>query len=157
DIDLLVATSGAPALFKNLRSGTFQNVAADVGLRIEGRVLSVAAADVNKDDFPDFFFGRAGSPGVLASSDGRGRFSLRDAPAATKDADAAQFFDYDNDGLLDLFTVSTDGPHLFRQLADGWMDVTSRAWRTPSTDGFTASPRAVAVADFTGDEAADIL
>ena len=43
------------------------------------RVTAVAAGDVNKDDFPDFFFGRRNG-GVFALSDGRGRFSREPAP-----------------------------------------------------------------------------
>src|SRR5206468_2391604 len=99
EVDLLVVTNeGPPALFKNLRDGTFRDTAADVGLRIEGRLTSVAAADINKDDFPDFFFGRAGAPGVFALSDGHRRFKIAPAPPASADAIAAQFVDYDNDG-----------------------------------------------------------
>jgi Tfp pilus assembly protein PilF len=77
DIDLLVARrDGSPALLKNLRDGTFRDAAPDAGLRVEGRVTSIAVSDVNKDDLPDFFFGRAGAPGLFAMSDGRGRFTI---------------------------------------------------------------------------------
>ena len=63
DVDLLIARgTGAPALFKNLRDGTFTDIAGDVGLAALGaapaRITAVAAADVNKDGFTDFFFGR---------------------------------------------------------------------------------------------------
>ena len=161
EIDLLVVKrDGPPALLKNLRDGTFRDVAADVGLTIEGRVTAVAAADINKDDFPDFFFARAGAPGVFASSDGRGRFTIVAAPAATANAVAAQFFDYDNDGLLDLLTWSGEGPRLFRQLSDGWMDVTSRAF--PAQNARTESAidtaaRSLALADIDGDGDIDIV
>ena len=80
DVDLLIARdTGAPALFKNLRDGTFADIAGDVGLAALGvapaRITAVAAADVNKDGFTDFFFGRIGAASVLAASDGRGRFT----------------------------------------------------------------------------------
>src|SRR5213078_2665147 len=131
----------------------------ETGLRIEGRIISVAAADVNKDDFPDFFFGRAGAPGIFALSDGHGHFRSAPAPAASADAAAAQLLDYDNDGLLDLLTWSASGPHLLRNVGNGWTDVTARAFplsgdaRAPAL----ASPRALASADLDGDGGADLL
>ena len=159
EVDLLVVTNeGPPALFKNLRDGTFRDTAADVGLRIEGRLTSVAAADINKDDFPDFFFGRAGAPGVFALSDGHRRFKIAPAPPASADAIAAQFVDYDNDGLLDLLTWSARGPRLLRQVAGGWMDVTSRAFAGGGESGSrAASARAFVSADVDGDGGIDIV
>ena len=113
DVDLLIARdSGAPALFKNLRDGTFADVSAEVGLAELGnakvRITAVAAGDVNKDGFTDFFFARAGAPSVLAASDGRGRFAV--SPIDGLDgATAAQFIDLDNDGRLDLVAVAAGG------------------------------------------------
>ena len=88
DIDLLIVNADAPPLlFKNLRDGTFRNVAAEVGLqRVDGPVTSVAAGDINKDDYPDFFFGRADAPGLFAVSDGRGHFTVTAAPDASRSA-----------------------------------------------------------------------
>ena len=131
DVDLLVApvAFGTPALMRNMRDGTFQNVAAVVGLDAGElkSTKSVAAGDVNKDGFTDFFFGmgwcgtsRLNCPaGQFALSDGRGRFRVESGPDArpknAKDptayvsTEASQFLDYDNDGLLDLVSlVDTD-------------------------------------------------
>src|SRR5262249_61163798 len=72
DVDLLMAgPGGAPLLFRNMRDGTFKDVAASAGLSVAGDVSAIAAGDVNKDGYPDFFFGRADGPGTLALSDGR--------------------------------------------------------------------------------------
>ena len=82
DVDLLIANyDGTPSLFKNLRDGTFRDVAADVGLPDASATTSVAAGDVNKDGYTDFYFGRASERGVFALSDGRERFVTSDAPA----------------------------------------------------------------------------
>ncbi len=90
DVDLLVVHSDAPpALYRNLRDGTFRDVAAEVGLDFKGRACSAAAAgDVNKDGFTDFFFAcraedAANAPGLFALSDGKGRFNTRPAPPAS--------------------------------------------------------------------------
>ncbi len=128
DVDLLVVNYGsAPQLYRNMRDGSFRDVASDVGLALKDNYTSVAAGDVNKDEFTDFFFGRDDAPGQFAMSDGRGRFTILDGPPATKGAVAAQFIDYDNDGLLDLVTVSNDGLHVHRNVGEGWVDVTEKA------------------------------
>ncbi len=160
DVDLLIVRrDGPPALLKNVRDGTFRDVAIEAGLTIQGRVTSIAAADVNKDEFPDFFFSRAGAAGVFALSTGRGRFRIVDAPPRSADATAAQFLDYDNDGLVDLLTWSADGPHVFRNLGDTWADVTSRAF--PQAEGGRASgdvsARALVTADVDGDGDTDVV
>ena len=102
-----------------MSAGANSSVNDDATPSIQGRVASVAAADVNKDEFPDFFFSRAGGAGVFALSTGRGRFRLVEAPPRSAGATAAQFLDYDNDGLVDLLTWSADGPHLFRNAGGG--------------------------------------
>ena len=128
DVDLLVVVNNsAPKLFRNLRDGSFRDAATEAGLDQQGDFSSVAAGDVNKDEFTDFFFGSRSAGGVLAMSDGRGRFKLSPSPAGTKGALAAQFLDYDNDGLLDLVTVSADGLRVQRHTGDGWADVSERA------------------------------
>ncbi|HYY93130.1 MAG TPA: FG-GAP-like repeat-containing protein [Pyrinomonadaceae bacterium] len=156
DVDLLVASNvGTPALWRNMRDGTFRNVSAEVGLE-KGELVSetsVAAGDVNKDGFTDFYFGRGswgtfavnGPAGYFALSDGKGHFRLEPGPAtpsksrtlpfAGASTEASQFLDYDNDGLLDLLSVVTvghlDDPHLelrvWRNEGDGWEDVSDKA------------------------------
>jgi len=145
DVDLLVVRDdAAPQLFQNMRDGTFQDVAAPVGLATAGGFRCVAAADVNKDGFTDFFLGRSDGPGTLALSDGRGRFRLAPGPAGSEGAAAAQFLDYDNDGLLDLVVFTDRGPHLLRNLGRSWADVTATAF--PAS--LIGAPGALAGASF---------
>ncbi len=139
DVDLLVLRYDAPpALLKNLRDGTFRDVASEVGLVARGPFRSVAAGDVSKDGYVDFFLGGSG-PSWLALSDGRGSFGVVPAPEATAGAEAAQFVDYDNDGLLDLFVVTPQGPRLLRNLGSSWSDVSADAFadrvRTAALEG----------------------
>jgi Tfp pilus assembly protein PilF len=165
DVDLLVVGADAPpALWKNLRDGTFRNVAAEVGLGLKGGGLNaVAAGDANKDGFTDFYFGRASGAGEFAMSDGRGRFVVSPAPpAAGSEYMSAQFLDYDNDGLLDLVTVSRaekGGVRVLRNTGDGWADVSEKASRgvlAEAPDG-GALPVAMASGDLEGDGDVDLL
>jgi Tfp pilus assembly protein PilF len=157
DIDLLVvAHDGPPLLFQNRRDGTFRDVAADVGLAPIGSsgATAVAAGDINRDEYPDFFFGQA-KGGLLKLSDGRGRFTSAPAPAGA-DADvAAQLLDYDNDGLLDLLTWSASGAHLARN-AGTWQDASATAVPAAAADRARGpAPRGLAVADLDGDGSTD--
>ena len=160
DIDLLVVNrDGPPLLFQNRRDGTFRDAAADVGLAAAlgaGDITAVTAADVNQDEFPDFFFGRSGG-GVFALSDGRGRFSAAPAPDGARAALAAQFIDYDNDGLLDLLTWSEDGPHLSRNLGGRWTDVSASAMARASGGPAPSSPRSLVLADLDADGRPDLV
>ena len=160
DVDLLVVGSdGPPALWKNLRDGTFRNVAAEAGLGLKGGVVAVAAGDVNKDGFTDFYFGRADG-GDFAMSDGRGRFSLSPAPAGPATQTAAQFLDYDNDGLLDLLTVARaqNGGvvRVLRNTGDGWAEVSETASRALSAAATEAAGVSLGSGDGAGDGDTDV-
>jgi tetratricopeptide (TPR) repeat protein len=126
DIDLLMLPhAGLPRLFQNMRDGTFRDAAAAAGLPGTGQYLALAAGDVNKDGYQDFFFGRAGAAGAFIVSDGKGKFTVTSGPDATAGAAAASFVDYDNDGLLDLFTAAGRDLRLFRNLGGRWSDLTA--------------------------------
>jgi len=162
DIDLLVANYGAaPTLFSNQRDGTFRDVASEVALNVKGGFTCVAAGDVNKDDFTDFFFGRADGPGVFAMSEGKGHFVTTPAPGGSEGAIAAQFLDYDNDGLLDLVLFQNQGARVLRNLGTRWDDVTGRAvsadlLKMPPTRGAPPA-HGFASADIDGDGDTDLI
>jgi len=129
DVDLLVVNFGAaPQLFSNQRDGSFRDVAKESGLNVSGQYTCVAAGDLNKDGFTDFFFGRSDGPGLFALSDGRTHFKTTSAAAVTAHTSAAQFLDYDNDGLLDLVAVADDRPRVWRNVGNDWVDATQRAF-----------------------------
>jgi tetratricopeptide (TPR) repeat protein len=167
DIDLLfVPSEGVPSLFGNVRDGTFRDVAeearlwsrdvADARSAKGDRYRAVAAGDVNKDGFTDFFFARAGAVGRLATSDGAGRFTFVDGPAETLDTTAAQFIDYDNDGILDVLVLTPAGPALLRRVGAQWIDVTARALpATLAAEGDSAV--ALSAGDLDGDGDTDVM
>jgi tetratricopeptide (TPR) repeat protein len=154
DIDLFVMNYGdKPTLLGNLRDGSFRNLASDVGLGEGGRFTCAAAGDANKDGFTDFFFGVADGTGRFAMSDGKGRFVTSPAPASTEAAHVAQFLDYDNDGLLDLVTLTTKGLRVLRNVGNSWTDVSDKA--VSSFEGNLS--RALASGDVDGDGDTDLI
>lgn len=149
DIDLLVASNEKIFLWRNLRDGTFSDVAQETGLGEVKGASSVAAGDVNKDGYTDFFF----NSGQLALSNGKERFQLAPIPG---DSNAAQFVDYDNDGLLDLILVTGIKLRVMRNTGDSWSDVTSKAAAEISAPA-SQRPRVLASGDLDGDGDTDLI
>jgi len=162
DVDLLIVNYGAsPALFRNQRDGTFREVTREAGLAVAGKWTCVAAGDVNKDGFTDFFFARSDGPGMFALSDGRSHFKTVRAPLRTAGATVAQFVDYDNDGLLDLVTLSGDGVRLWRNTIDSWVETTgasiTRTFRSPVAGHGLLQERSLVLADLDNDGDTDVV
>ncbi|HET7220761.1 MAG TPA: FG-GAP-like repeat-containing protein, partial [Vicinamibacterales bacterium] len=158
DIDIFAAASAAsPLLLRNLRDGSFRDVAQDVGLVQAGEtgLSSASVADINKDGYPDFFFARATAAGTFAMSDGRGRFVAAAAPDATRGARRAQLLDYDNDGLIDLLVVTAEGLRLLRNIGARWSDVSASAFT--GTTGAPGEQPSLASGDLDGDGDVDLV
>jgi Tfp pilus assembly protein PilF len=150
DLDVFVLREHGPVLFKNVRDGSFEDAAAAVGLgEAKGSFRCAAAGDFNKDGYTDFFLGAAATS-WLAASDGRGAFRVSEAPPVVAGAEAAVFFDYDADGLLDLLVLTAKGPRLLRQAGGGFADVSETAFAAPLR-GRGLEGAALAVADLDGD------
>ena len=94
------------ALYRNNGDGTFTDVAAKAGVGAEGLFgMGVAVGDYDNDGFPDLFvlgYGRC----ILYHNNGDGTFTDVTARAGVQNAglwaSSAAWFDYDNDGKLDL-------------------------------------------------------
>ena len=110
DIDLLVASAEKISLWRNMRDGTFRDVAAEVGIASLKGVTSVAAGDFNKDGFTDFYLSNAG----FAMSNGKERFEIVTPFEGLFSANASQLLDYDNDGRLDLVLATDNGIRVWR-------------------------------------------
>ncbi|MFN2512386.1 MAG: FG-GAP-like repeat-containing protein [Pyrinomonadaceae bacterium] len=156
DVDLLVVNYGkAPQLFSNMRDGSFRDVASEVGLAASGRWTTAAAGDLNKDGYTDFFFGRTDGAALFSMSDGREKFKTSVAPSGSEAVRTAQFLDYDNDGLLDCLALTDKGLRIWRNLGNGWTDVSERAV-DPSLAQVNAS-RTLAAGDIDSDGDTDII
>lgn len=119
DVDLLLVGQKV-SLWRNMRDGTFRDVAAEVGLGDVIGSTTAAAGDVNKDGFTDFYFNNSG----FALSDGKERFRVVKPPVDLPLVNASQFLDYDNDGLLDLVVSTKNGIRVLRNAGNAFIEVT---------------------------------
>jgi len=95
-------------LFRNNHDGTFTDVTRQAGVAGRGYSMGVAVADYDNDGWPDLFLtGVHGN--ILYHNRGDGTFEdVTQKAGLAGDGTwsvAAGWFDYDNDGLLDLFVV----------------------------------------------------
>lgn len=171
DIDLLVVNYGGSAqLFSNQRDGSFRDVAAQTGLNFSGKSLGVAAGDLNKDNFTDFYFNVvddsfAGGQSVngmpaLRLSDGKGHFTRGfEGPIVGRvpHGSRAVLADYDTDGLLDLVLLSTDNGTLSGARNKGDFRTTSLTYVSDSISGGLADARALAASDLNEDGGPDFI
>jgi hypothetical protein len=176
------------SLLRGRGDGTFEDVTAKAGL--EGRDIGfsfgIAAGDIDNDGDTDLFIANAG-PNTLYRNNGNATFSdvSSDSGLARKPKDllsvSGAFFDYDNDGLLDLVVahytywspqldrpcLTAGGPvycypatyksvpnTLYRNLGHGkFEDVSQKAgFAGPAGKGM-----GIAIADFNGDGWMDVF
>jgi enediyne biosynthesis protein E4 len=96
-------------LYRNNRNGTFTDVTKAAGLDVELYGMGVAVADYDNDGFPDIFISCVGQSRLFHNT-GKGTFTdvTQNAGLLNKQgfSTSAVWFDYDRDGLLDLFVCN---------------------------------------------------
>lgn len=98
-----------PRLYRNNRNGTFTDVTERAGLAVEMYGMGVAVGDYNNDGFPDVLITAVGQNRLFQNT-GKGHFIDVTAKAGLGGKSAlstsAVWFDFDRDGLLDLFVCN---------------------------------------------------
>jgi hypothetical protein len=109
-LDLFVGHELSPSqLFRNRGDGRFEDVTARAGVGRSAFTKGVAWGDYDSDGLPDLYVSNMFGENFLYHNDGDGRFTEVagklgvDKPLTSF---TTWFFDYDNDGWLDLFVVS---------------------------------------------------
>jgi enediyne biosynthesis protein E4 len=122
-LDIYFTTQlGTNRLYRNLGGGKFEDITDQAGVGLPDQIVVGASfADVDNDGLPDLFVTTVRHGNHLFKNLGKGRF--RDI---TKEAglgyvghsSGAVFFDYDNDGRLDLFLCNV-GRYTTDQIGPG--------------------------------------
>ena len=96
-------------LYRNNRNGTFTDVTKAAGLDIELYGMGVAVGDYDNDGFSDIFISCVGQSRLFRNT-GKGSFVDVTAKSGLHHhlgfSTSALWFDYDRDGLLDLFVCN---------------------------------------------------
>ncbi len=98
------------ALYRNDGTGKFEDVSKETGLDIDLYGMGTAVADYDDDGFVDIFVTAVGANRLLRNIHGRSFEDVTEQAGLAGAEDAwstgASFFDYDNDGDLDLFVTN---------------------------------------------------
>ncbi len=102
---------GSNALYHNKGDGTFEDVTRLAGVGVGDRVCVAATfGDYNNDGYSDLYVTSTRGGNLLFHNNGDGTFTdvtLRAGLVHIGHSQTAAFFDYDNDGYLDLFVTNT--------------------------------------------------
>jgi tetratricopeptide (TPR) repeat protein len=133
--------AGRNFFWHNRGDGTFEEVAARLGVDDTGWTLSVAHGDADNDGWPDLYSANDFGPDQLFLNDGRGGFRNVSKEALgydTKKGMNAEFGDCDNDGWLDIYVTNITTAEY---LQEGNM-----LWRNVGLDAATGVPTFVDIA-----------
>ena len=109
-VDLFMGNERGPAhLFRNKGDGTFEDISHSAGIDASTFTKAVVTADYDNDGFPDFYVSNLNGDNLLYHNNGNRTFTEVGKKAGVQrpwTSFAAWFFDYDNDGLPDIFVTS---------------------------------------------------
>jgi tetratricopeptide (TPR) repeat protein len=166
DIDLFVANeNGSNILYSNQRQGVFKDITDQSGLKSSGGSGAVAVGDYNNDGFADLFVASInGGKHELLRNKGNGSFEPEKNNSTVFSViqnvrlyDAA-FFDFDNDGFLDLIVAGESevkgGRGIFLFHNDGKGNLTDVSRLLPEEP---KSGRQITLFDYNDDGDLDVL
>ncbi|MFK8113976.1 MAG: CRTAC1 family protein [Rubripirellula sp.] len=110
-LDLYFVTQvGDNELWRNLGGGKFEEITETAGVSVPDRVgVTASFADTDNDGDADLFVTTVRGGNLMFENDGKGNFTdITDAAGLDYNghSSSAIFFDYDRDGLLDLFLTN---------------------------------------------------
>lgn len=101
---------GDNQLWRNRGDGTFEDITRSAGVADNGKIhVTASFADLDNDGDADLYLTNVRSENVLFENDGKGKFTDMTRTSGldySGHSSAAVFFDYNRDGLLDLFLVN---------------------------------------------------
>ncbi len=119
-----VSQLGGNELWRNLGNGKFENITDSAGVGLKDKICVAAAfADIDNDGDADLFVTTVRGGNVLFENQGGGRFKEISHEAGVDyvgHSSGIVFFDFDNDGLLDLFVCNVGKYTTERRGAGGY-------------------------------------
>lgn len=113
-------------LYKNMRDGTFRDVSQEAKIAESLYSMGITVGDFNNDGYPDIYLSNYGE-NTLYENKGDGSFKDITEEAEIGGGEAcsvgAVWFDYDNDGLLDLYVgnyLNFDPDYSYYYAPDGF-------------------------------------
>ena len=110
-----VSQLGGCGLWRNLGGGKFGNITAGAGVAVSNKICVAAAfADLDNDGDPDLFVTTVRGGNVLFENLGGGKFREISRAAGVDyvgHSSGVVLFDFDQDGLLDLFVLQRGQIH----------------------------------------------
>src|SRR6185369_17461883 len=101
---------GANQLWRNLGQGKFADITATAGVGLADKIgVGASFADIDNDGLPDLFVTTVKMGNVLFKNLGHQKFqdiTKESGLGYVGHSSGAVFFDFNNDGLLDLFLVN---------------------------------------------------
>lgn len=120
------ARSEQSVLYQNLGGGKFQDVSQKTGLEHRGWSGDATVCDLNQDGYPDLYvLSMSGDDRFYENDQGR-RFIERTAayfPKTPWGSMGVKFFDYNLDGLMDLFVTDMHSDMTSAQIKAGDLDL----------------------------------
>jgi len=146
--------------FQNLGNDTFQEITISANIKSETPVTACAVGDYDRDGYPDIYLVRgAASPGnLLLKNSGPPTWHYIDRSSVAgvdlqAEGTGAIFFDYNNDGLADLYVINKNIPNgLFQNQGDGTFQEVANSHGAALRKNFTG----VTTADYDHDGDLDL-
>jgi hypothetical protein len=117
----LVSQVGPNGLYRNMGGGQFEDITAQAGVAVTEPIgVAASFADIDNDGDPDLYVTNVRSPNRLYENNGDGSFNDISASSGldfNEHSSGAVIFDYDRDGLLDVF-LTVVGQYTTDQVAE---------------------------------------
>ncbi|MEO6596874.1 MAG: CRTAC1 family protein [Planctomycetota bacterium] len=148
DLDLYIGSESSQRvqcssqLYRNNGDGTFTDVAASAGVSNDAYAKGVTWGDYDNDRWPDLYVSNIGGKNCLYRNRGDGTFTEFGEQARVTGPEVSfptWFFDFDNDGALDLFVANynTGVAHISSHLLGGALPFEkARLYRGNGKGGF---------------------